>query len=95
MGVYQGESFNRKDWKYVNSRGEPVYVLARAYLSRSSDGKAKECVLIHTDITALKLRLKRLGLYAAETKERLKSLNEEHDLLRKNIATFIRQKEGP
>jgi PAS domain S-box-containing protein len=95
MSVYQGESFNRKDWKYVNSRGEPVYVLARAYLSRSSDGKAKECVLIHTDITALKLKLRELGLYAAESKERLKSLTEEHNLLRKNIATFIRQKERP
>jgi PAS domain S-box-containing protein len=95
MSVYRGESFNYKDWQYVNSRGEPVYVLVRAYLARSLDGKAKECVLIHTNITALRLRLNRLGLYAAETKERLKSLTEEHDLLRKNIATFIRKKEKP
>ncbi len=91
--VYQGKSFNRRDWKYVNSRGEPVYVLTRAYLSRSLGGKVKECVLIHTDITDLRLKLKRLRLYAAESKERLKSLTEEHNLLRKNIATFIRQKE--
>ena len=95
LSVYQGESFNRKAWKYVNNRGEPVYVLARAYLSRSADGKAKECVLIHTDITALKLKLRDLGLYAAESKEKLKSLTEEHNLLRKNIATFIRQKDRP
>jgi PAS domain S-box-containing protein len=95
MRVYRGESFNRKDWKYVNRRGELVYVLARAYLSRSLDGKAKQCVLINTDITALKLRLRKLGLYAAESKERLKSLTEEHNLLRKNIATFIRKKDGP
>ncbi len=95
MRVYRGESFNRKDWRYVNSRGEPVYVLVRAYLSHPLDGKARECVLIHTDITALKRKIKKLGLYAAESKQRLKSLTEEHDLLRKNIATFIRKKEGP
>jgi len=33
-------------------------------------------------------------LYSAENKEKLRSLMEEHQLLKTNIASFIRKKEG-
>jgi len=43
-----------------------------------------------TDIT---IRLKKSESEAVETKEKLKTLSEEHGLLKKNIASFIRKKE--
>ena len=91
--VFKGESFNDKEWKYYTSEGEPVYMLAKGYQLQSADGGAKECVIINTNITDLKLKLKKLQLYAAESKEKLKNLTEEYNLLKKNIATFIRKKE--
>ncbi len=89
----KGEFLPDKEWGYQNSEKRPVYVLATVYPSQSADGKDKECVIFNTDITNLKSKLKKLGLYAAESKERLKNLSEEYDLLKKNIATFIRKKD--
>ncbi|MBW1887773.1 MAG: hypothetical protein JRI52_05410, partial [Deltaproteobacteria bacterium] len=60
---------------------------------QAADGRGKECVVVNTDITALRLKLRKLQLYAAESKERFKNLSEEYDLLKKNIATFIRKKD--
>lgn len=53
-----------------------------------------ECAVPNSGVTELSLRLKQAELEAAEAKERLKSVREEHDLLVRNIATFIRGKEG-
>jgi len=91
--AFKGESFTDKEWKYQNSEKGSVYVLARVYSLQSADGKDKECVIFNTDITNLKSKLKKLGLYAAESKEKLKNLSEEYNLLKKNIATFIRKKD--
>jgi PAS domain S-box-containing protein len=92
--VFKGESFSGKEWKYYSSSGRPVHVLASAYLVRSADGKPKECVVINTDITNLTERMKQFERDSVETKERLKSITEEYALLRKNIATYIRKKDG-
>jgi hypothetical protein len=65
----------------------------KAYPIQASDGTIKEGVFINTDITDLRLRLRQFRLSAAESKEQLKNITEEYDLLKKNIATFIRKKD--
>jgi PAS domain S-box-containing protein len=92
--VFKGESFRGKEWKYYSSSGEPVNVLANAYSSQSADGKSKECVVMNTDITDLTARMKQLERDSVEAKERLKSMADEYALLRKNLATYIRKKDG-
>jgi PAS domain S-box-containing protein len=91
--VLKGESFTNRQWKYFSSDGKPVYVLARVFPSQSADDRGVECVIVNTDITDIRLKLKKLSLYATESNEKLKALSEEHDLLKKNIATFIRKKD--
>ncbi len=90
--VFKGESFTEREWKYYSAHGEPVHVLATAYSLQASEGKSKECVIVNTDITDLKLRMNRLERDAAEAKEKLKSVSDEYTLLRKNLATYIRSK---
>jgi len=55
-------------------------------------GEVEECVVINTDITALKVRLKNAGRRAMESEEKLKKLTESYNLLTKNIASIIRKK---
>ncbi len=93
ISAFNGESVNEKECKYYNSERKPVYVLARVYASKATDGKGKECVIVNTNITKLKVRIKKLEVYAVESKEKLKTLSEEYDLLKKNIAAFIRKKD--
>jgi len=63
------------------------------YSLKSIDGKTKECVVENTDITGFSLRMKELEQEAIEAKEKLKKMNDEYILLRKNIATYIRKKD--
>jgi PAS domain S-box-containing protein len=95
IGALKGESFAPRTFKYYGQEGKPVYGLARVYPVESAEGEGSECVVSNTNVTELQLKIKKLELYAAESKEKLKSLTEEHELLRKNIATFIRKKEEP
>ncbi len=94
LRVFKGESFSGKEWKYYSSSREPVNVLASAYSLQSADGKSKECVVMNTDITDLTVRMKQFERDSVESKERLKSMAEEYALLRKNLATYIRKKNG-
>ena len=89
----KGASFQDKQWKYYTSDKTPIFVLAKAYPSHSSEDEAPQCVILNTNITDLKIKLMKLEHYAAESKEKLKKLSEEHSLLKKNIATFIRGKD--
>jgi PAS domain S-box-containing protein len=91
--VLKGESVTGKEWKYYSAQGEPVYVLARAFPIQTGEGKSKECVVVNTDITGLRLKMRKLEHAAAETKEKLKKMTDEYTLLRKNIATYIRKKD--
>jgi len=91
--VFKGESFNGKEWKYYSADGEPLHVLAKVYSIKSIDGKTKECVVENTDITDFALRMKELEQETIEAKEKLKKMNDEYVLLRKNIATYIRKKD--
>jgi PAS domain S-box-containing protein len=90
--VFRGDSVSGKAFKYYTRDGKPVYVLSYARLG--GEGKnGKECVVTNADVTELRLKMKRVELYASETKEKLKSLSEEHELLKRNIASFIRKKD--
>jgi len=80
------------EWKYITSKGKPIYMIARILPDTAPSGEAEECVVINTDITALKLRLKNAGQRAIESEEGLKKLTESYNLLTKNIASIIRKK---
>jgi PAS domain S-box-containing protein len=92
-GALEGKSFSGRAFKYVIQEGKPVYVMAQAYPAKGSQDGARECLIVNTDITQLRLKMKKLEIYAAETKEKLKSITEEHELLKRNIASFIRKKD--
>lgn len=89
----QGQTIDGKEWKYYNTDGEPVYVLARIVPIPGASGETQECMVIHADVTDLKLRVKKLERYAIDSKDKYKKLAGEYQLLRRNIATFIRKKE--
>ncbi len=91
--VLKGEFFANMAWRYRTSEGKPSYILARAFPFQKEEEEAVECIIINTDITDLRLKLKKLSHYAAGSKEKLKNLSEEYDLLKKNIATFLRKKD--
>lgn len=91
--VLKGESLRNREFRYQSADGKPIFVLAKAYPIQASDGNTKECVIVNTDITDLRVKLMQFRLSTAEMKEQLKSITEEYDLLKKNIATFIRKKE--
>jgi PAS domain S-box-containing protein len=91
--VFKGESFGNMEWKYYTAKEEPIYVLARGFPAYEPSGNIQECIIINTDITDIKLRMKKLGRGALEIKEKFKKLVEEHNLLKKNIASFIRKRE--
>jgi len=90
--VLKGESFSGKEWKYYSAQGDPVFVLARAFPMQAGEGKSKECVVVNTDITELKVKMRKIEQDAAEAKEKLKRMTDEYALLRKNIASYIRKK---
>ena len=91
--VLKGESFAQVEWRYTSDKGKPVYVMAMVFPAQDENGEGMECVVVNTDITELRLKLKKISHYAAESNEKFKNLSEEHDLLKKNIATFIRKKD--
>jgi PAS domain S-box-containing protein len=95
IGALKGESFTDKAFKYYGQEGKPVYVLAKVYPVEIAEGDGRECAVVNTNVTDLRLRIRKLELYASECKDKLKSLTEEYDLLKKNIATFIRKKDEP
>ena len=92
--VLNGASYANKEWVYNTSEGKQIYVLAKAYPLRSPDKRSLECVIVSRNITELKVKQRKLKLYASESKGKLKSLTEEYDLLKKNVANFIREKDA-
>jgi PAS domain S-box-containing protein len=95
IGALKGDSFTDRSFKYYGQEGKPVYVLAKVFPVDTAEGDSRECAVVNTNVTELRLRIKKLEFYAAESKEKLKTLTEEYDLLKKNIATFIRKKDEP
>jgi PAS domain S-box-containing protein len=93
LDVLKGASFKDKEWQYNTSDGKQIYVLAKAYPMRSPDKKHRECVIVNRDITALIVKQRKLEHFVAENKEKMKNLTEEYDLVKKNIASFIRKKD--
>ncbi|MCU0596201.1 MAG: PAS domain S-box protein [Desulfobacterota bacterium] len=91
--AFQGETSGTKTWRCQHKEGRPVYVSAKVFPLQAGNGGEKECAVVNANVTDLTLRLKRSENEAMETKEKLKNLIEEHGLLKKNIASFIRKKE--
>ena len=92
--AFQGETSGTKAWRCQHRDGRPVYVTARVYPLQVGNGGEKECAVVNANVTDMTLRLKKSESEALEIKEKLKILSEEHELLKKNIASFIRKKEG-
>jgi PAS domain S-box-containing protein len=90
----KGEAFTKQEFRYNTSNGNPVYVMARVFPSHSDEEEEMDCIIVNTDITELRLKVKKLSRYVAESHEKFKILSEEYDLLKKNIATFIRKKDN-
>ena len=91
--VLKGETFTKVEWRYMSDKGKPIYVMARVFPSQVKEEEEVECVIVNTDVTELRLKLKKISRYAAESNDKFKNLSEEHALLKKNIATFIRKKD--
>jgi PAS domain S-box-containing protein len=91
--AFQGETSGTKTWRCQHREGKPVYVTARVFPLQAGNGGEKECAVVNANVTEITLRLKKSETDAIETKEKLKTLSEEHGLLKKNIASFIRKKE--
>jgi PAS domain S-box-containing protein len=89
-----GDASGRKTWRYRHQEGKPLYMIARVYPVAAQDGQGMECAVVNTDVTEFAMRLRQAEVEAAEAKEKLKSMREEHDLLKRNLATFIRGKEA-
>lgn len=90
--AFKEESVLDNEWKYYDSKGKSLYVLTKVYSLKASDGEGKECYVVNTNITDLRLKLKNAELSVLEAKEKLKNLSEDYNLLKKNIASFIRKK---
>ena len=91
--AFQGETSGTKTWRCQHREGKPVYVSAKVYPLQAGNGGEKECAVVNANVTDITLRLKKSESEATEAKEKLKTLSEEHGLLKKNIAGFIRKKE--
>jgi len=91
--AFQGETPGTKTWRCQHRDGKPVYVAARVCLLQAGNGGEKECAVVNANVTDITLRLKKSENEAMEAKEKLKILSEEHGLLKKNIASFIRKTE--
>ena len=89
----EGDPGKESAWRYEKGDGKSAYVIARMVPIRSGNANEKECMVVNTDITELTLRLKKMELDSAENKEKLRNLMEEHQLLKANIASFIRRKQ--
>jgi PAS domain S-box-containing protein len=90
----KGESFLNQEWRYITSKGDPLYVLARVFPVPSDDEESMDCVVVNTNITELRMKIKKLSRYVTESQDKFKTLSEEYDLLKKNIAAFIRKKDN-
>ncbi len=90
----KGETFPDHELTFISASGKAVYVIARVFPCHNSLNNAVECVFINTDITPLQIKLKKLRQLASESNEKYKELSEEYDLMKKNLATFIRKKDN-
>ncbi len=92
--VLRGEAIASREFKYYNIDGEPLYVRAELFPHRDESGQIAGCIVINMDITDLKVRVAMLQRALIKNKEKLKSLADEYNLLKKNLASFLRKKEN-
>jgi len=87
-----GATSDHLTWRYKHKERKPLYVMARVYPVAAKTGEEKECAVVNAVVTELALKLRQAEVDAAEARDRLKNVSEEHELLKRNIATFIRGK---
>ncbi|NLA74062.1 MAG: PAS domain S-box protein [Deltaproteobacteria bacterium] len=92
--AFKGESFPDQELMYVSKQNNPVYVIARIFSCHNPEKELEECVFINTDITAIQLKALRLKQLLLDSREKYQALSEEHDLLKKNLSSFIRKKDS-
>ena len=63
-------------------------------LIHDTAGELRECRVISTNITNLKIKIKKMERDTAKNNAKLSSLNNEYNLLKKNIAGFLRKKKN-
>jgi PAS domain S-box-containing protein len=90
--VFKGESVKGKEWAYNTSEGKSCHVLAEIYPIRGLSGQVSECIVLNSDMTDLRLKMKKLERHAVENRDKLTKLSREYNLLKSNIASFIRKK---
>lgn len=87
----EGMAFKNIRLKYYSRDKKPVYVMAYLYPSAEKRGSDTTCCIANIDITDIIARQKRLEQSNTEAQEKLKGLAQEHELLKKNIASFLRR----
>jgi PAS domain S-box-containing protein len=92
--LFSGEPAVDKHLKYITKDGHAIYVISRLFSIEAADGKSLECVVVNTNITGLRIRLKKVEQIALENKEKYKVASEECSMLKRNIATFMKKRGG-
>jgi PAS domain S-box-containing protein len=72
--------------------GRPIEALLGFRPSSSGEDGPIGCVVAIADVTRLSQRVKTMEREVTETREKLRKLSEDHDLLKGNIAALVRQK---
>ncbi len=72
--------------------GRPIEALIGFRPISSGDDGPLGCVVAIADVTRLSQRIKTMEREVTETREKLRKLSEDHDLLKGNIAALVRQK---
>jgi PAS domain S-box-containing protein len=91
--AFDGTISSHETWSYEGGDGRPVYVIAEVYPVKNREGKVEECIVVNTDVTELALELRQVELDAEDAKEKLKSLTEEYELLKRNVGALLRSQD--
>jgi PAS domain S-box-containing protein len=92
LGGEPWEGSAENGWECRSHEGKNLFILADAY-PLTATGEIRGCTIIPKDVTPLFRRLAQMEGNLVEYREIVKRTLEDHDLLKRNIASFIRGKE--
>ncbi len=75
---------------YEGGEGKPVFVIAEVYPVKNRQGGVEECMVVNTDVTELAMELRQAESDAEDAREKVKSIEEELELLKHNHASVSR-----
>ena len=90
----KGRAIKSIECAYQTKTGQIFYALSRIEPIHDTAGELRECRVISTNITNLKIKIKKMERDTAKNNAKLSSLNNEYNLLKKNIAGFLRKKKN-